>query len=416
MAKITEIKNCRLCGESKLRAVLPLHPTPVGDLYLPKNQNPEKLECFPLDVYQCASCGHVQLKAIVDPEYLYSDYIYTTSSSLGLAEHFQSYATRTVRKLEMRPGSLVVEIGSNDGTMLRGFQREGMKVIGVDPATEIAAKATQTGVPTIHGFFSVETAKKIVKMHGKADLFVANNVLANVPCPRDIFLGVLEVLKTDGVIIFETGYLKYLAEDCVFDNIYHEHIDYYSIQPLISFFESLGLQLIDVDVSDSKGSSIRCYVQREGGKHPIGAGINELCHREREIGYGTIEPYKRLSVHLEDTKKQLHKILKPLKDQGKVVAGFGASVGVTTMLYHFELEGIVDYLLDDNPVRQGRFSPGMALEVKSPKILETENRPDIILLLAWRYAGPIIKKHGKQYQNHGGQFLQLLPTVAHLKI
>ena len=220
MAKITEIKNCRLCGESKLRAVLPLHPTPVGDLYLPKNQNPEKLECFPLDVYQCASCGHVQLKAIVDPEYLYSDYIYTTSSSLGLAEHFQSYATRTVRKLEMRPGSLVVEIGSNDGTMLRGFQREGMKVIGVDPATEIAAKATQTGVPTIHGFFSVETAKKIVKMHGKADLFVANNVLANVPCPRDIFLGVLELLKTDGVIIFETGYLKYLAEDCVFDNIY----------------------------------------------------------------------------------------------------------------------------------------------------------------------------------------------------
>ena len=132
--------------------------------------------------------------------------------------------------------------------MLRGFQREGMKVIGVDPATEIAAKATQGGIPTIHGFFSVETAKKIVKMHGKADLFVANNVLANVPCPQDIFLGVLELLKTDGVIIFETGYLKYLAEDCVFDNIYHEHIDYYSIQPLISFLKSLGLELFDVDV------------------------------------------------------------------------------------------------------------------------------------------------------------------------
>jgi hypothetical protein len=416
MAKITEIENCRLCGESKLRVVLPLRPTPVGDLYLPKNQKPEKLESFPLDVYQCASCGHVQLKAIVDPEYLYTDYIYTTSSSLGLAEHFQSYATRTVRKLEMRPGSLVVEIGSNDGTMLRGFQREGMKVVGVDPATEIAAKATQAGVPTINGFFSVEMAKKIVKMHGKADLFVANNVLANVPCPRDIFLGVLEFLKTDGVIIFETGYLKYLAEGCVFDNIYHEHIDYYSIQPLISFFKSLGLELFDVDVSDSKGSSIRCYVQREGGEHPIGAGINELCHREREIEYATIEPYKRLSVHLENTKKQLHKILKPLKDHGKVVAGFGASVGVTTMLYHFELEGIVDYLLDDNPVRQGRFSPGMALEVKSPEILATENRPDIVLLLAWRYAGPIIQKHAKLYQNQGGQFLQLLPTVAHLQI
>jgi hypothetical protein len=416
MAKISQIKKCRLCETSKLRVVLPLQPTPVGDLYLPENQKPEKLESFPLDVYQCASCGHVQLNAIVDPEYLYKDYIYTTSSSLGLTEHFQSYAATTSRKLKMKSGSLVVEIGSNDGTMLRGFQRAGMQVIGVDPATEIASKATQEGIPTINGFFSVETAKKIVKLHGKADLFVANNVLANVPCPRDIFLGVLELLKTDGVIIFETGYLKYLAEDCVFDNIYHEHIDYYSIQPLISFLKSLGLQLFDVDVSESKGSSIRCYVQRNGGKHPIAKGVQEICLRETEMGYGTIEPYQKLSKHLEKIKKQLHMILKPLKDQGKVVAGFGASVGVTTMLYHFELGGIVDYLLDDNPVRQGRFSPGMALEVKSPKILSTENRPDVVLPLAWRYAAPIIQKHGKLYQNQGGQFLQLLPTVEYLKL
>jgi hypothetical protein len=178
----------------------------------------------------------------------------------------------------------------------------------------------------------------------------------------------------------------------------------------------LGLELFDVDVSDSKGSSIRGYVQREGGRHPIGARIKELCHREHEIGYGSAEPYKKLRDHLEERKKQLHKILKPLKDQGRVVAGFGASVGVTTMLYHFELEGIVDYLLDDNPIRQGRFSPGMALEVKSPKILATENRPDIILILAWRYAGPITQKHGKQYQSQGGQFLQMLPTVEYLKI
>jgi hypothetical protein len=414
MAKLTHIKDCRLCGSDRLPKVMPLKPTPVGDLYLPAEKHPEKLEPFPLDVFQCGSCGHVQLRAVVDPEYLYTDYIYTTSSSLGLREHFGAYARTVCERLGLCAGGLVVEIGSNDGTMLRGFQQRGMKVAGVDPAREIAAKATEQGVPTINDFFTAEVAKAIVARHGRADLFIANNVLANVPSPRAIFLGAKEVLAEDGVIVFETGYLRYLAEDCVFDNIYHEHIDYYSIRPLVSFFEKLGLQLFDVDVSDSKGSSIRCYVQRQSGKRGVAPIVAELCERELSKGYGTPTPYEALAKKLDETKAGLHSILKDLKAEGKTVAGFGASVGVTTVLYHFELEGLVDYLLDDNIARQGLLSPGLGLEVKSPSILSSPERPDVALLLAWRYADPITRKHAT-YVANGGRFLKMLPEVAFLE-
>lgn len=414
MVKITLIQGCRLCGSDRLSKVMPLKPTPVGDLYLPAEKHPEKLESFSLDVFQCGPCGHVQLRAIVDPEYLYTDYIYTTSSSLGLPDHFHAYAKTVCKKLGLRAGGLVVEIGSNDGTMLRGFQQLGMKVAGVDPAKEIAAKATEEGVPTINDFFTADVAKAIVARHGRADLFIANNVLANVPSPRAIFLGAMEMLAEDGVIVFETGYLRYLAEDCVFDNIYHEHIDYYSIRPLVSFFEKLGLQLFDVDVSDSKGSSIRCYVQRQSGKRIVAPIVTELCERELRKGYGTPALYEALAKKLDETKADLHRILKDLKAAGKTVAGFGASVGVTTVLYHFELGGLVDYLLDDNTARQGLFSPGLALEVKSPAILSSPERPDVVLLLAWRYADPITRKHAG-YVANGGRFLKMLPEVAFLE-
>jgi len=393
---------------------MPLKPTPVGDLYLPAEKHPQKLEPFPLDVFQCKSCGHVQLRAVVEPEYLYKDYIYTTSSSLGLPEHFGAYARTVCEKLGLGAGRLVVEIGSNDGTMLRGFQRQGMRVAGVDPAREIAARATEQGVPTINDFFTAEVARAIVAKHGRADLFMANNVLANVPSPRDIFLGAMQLLGEDGVIVFETGYLRYLAEDCVFDNIYHEHIDYYSIRPLVSFFEELGLQLFDVDVSDSKGSSIRCYVQRQSGKRMVTPVVAELCERELTKGYGSPAPYAALSKKLDQTKASLRGILKDLKANGKTVAGFGASVGVTTVLYHFELAGLVDYLLDDNTSRQGLFSPGLGLEVKSPSILAGPERPDVVLLLAWRYANPITRKY-QPYAAMGGRFLTMLPEIAFLE-
>jgi len=407
----TPLKSCRLCDGDDLREVLALTPTPAGDHYLPSERHPEKLPVFPLSLFQCATCGHVQLGGVVDPAYLYREYIYTTDSSLGLAEHFRDYAQKTVEKLSLKPGALVVELGSNDGTLLRAFQSLGMRVAGVDPARDIARRATESGIPTISEFFTSGVAAQILAKEGPADLVIANNVMANVSSPGEVVSAVRQILAPHGVFVFETGYLRYLAEDCVFDNIYHEHIDYYALRPLVRFFSSLGMELFDVHVSESKGSSIRCYVSLNAEKRPVASIIPQLIAREKECRYQEPEPYAALAGKLQETKFQLLRILDRERLAGRAAAGFGASVGVTTVLYHFDLGSRISYLVDDNPTRQGLFSPGLGLPVSSPDVLCSDHRPDLVLILAWRYAAQIMAKHVR-YSHEGGRILQMLPEVS----
>jgi SAM-dependent methyltransferase len=409
----TPLKSCRLCDSNNLREVLTLTPTPAGDHYLTSERHPERLPVFPLSLFQCASCGHVQLGAVVDPAYLYREYIYTTDSSLGLAEHFRNYARMTAEKLSLKPGALVVEIGSNDGTLLRSFQGLGMRVVGVDPAQTIAQKATASGIPTINEFFTSGVAETILAREGPADLVIANNVMANVSSPREVVSDIRRILAPHGVFVFETGYLRYLAEDCVFDNIYHEHIDYYSVAPLVPFFRMHGMELYDVHVSNSKGSSIRCYVSLKDKKIPIADIVPELIAREKTLGYGEPEPYTALAGKLQETKSQLHEILDCEHMEGRSVAGFGASVGVTTVLYHLDLGSRLDYLVDDNRARQGLLSPGLGLPVTSPDVLLSDRRPELVLILAWRYSAQIVTTHVR-YQQGGGAFLQMLPEVRRI--
>jgi SAM-dependent methyltransferase len=285
--KVTKITNCRLCDCSELRPVFSLQPTPVGDYYLSRAQHPERLECYPLNVFLCPNCGHAQLDALVDPGEIYSHYLYTTSVSLGLADHFLSYADTVCAKLRLAPGSLVVDIGSNDGTLLRAFQQKGMRVLGVDPAKAIAERATAAGIPTLNAFFDTGLAENIRREHGGADLVIANNVIANVPNPLDFVQGVSLLLAEQGHFVWETGYVRYLTEGCVFDNIHHEHIDYYAVRPLIEFYRRLGLALFDVEVSNSKGSSIRCYVSRVSAQQAVAPSVQALVAHEEKQGYFT---------------------------------------------------------------------------------------------------------------------------------
>jgi len=410
MATVTEIKHCRMCESPQLRKVLPLKPTPVGDYYLRDQDKAKSLEAYPLDVYQCANCGHVQLRAIVDPEYLYRDYIYTTSSSLGLPDHFREYARTVSQKLQLPGGSLVVEIGSNDGTLLRAFKELGFRVLGIDPARDIAAKATENGTPTLGEFFTPALAEKILGEHGAASLVIANNVMANVPSPFEVASGVKTLIGDSGIFVFETGYLRYLAEDVVFDNIYHEHIDYYSIAPLLTFFEKLEMKVFDVDVSASKGSSIRVYSTAKTNGRAVASIVEELAKHEATQGYNQAFPYEQLGAKIAETREELQKMLGEWKTEGKRVAGYGASVGVTTVLYEMQLEGLIDYLIDDNPSRQGLFSPGLGIEVKDPQALQGEERPDVVLIIAWRYAEPIMAKN-TAYLDDGGCFLKFLPEI-----
>lgn len=386
-----------------------LAPTPAGDHYLPTENSPEQLPLFSLDLRQCNTCGHVQLGGLVDPAYIYRDYIYTTGSSLGLAAHFADYAHATVDQLQLEPGSRVVEIGSNDGTMLRAFKELRMNVLGVDPAKSIADLATQSGIPTLPEFFTTDLAQKIRATRGPADLIIANNVFANVSDPFEFACALRELLAPDGTLVLETGYLRYLAEDVVFDNIYHEHIDYHSIRPLVRFFKSLGMTLFDVHVSSSKGSSIRCMISHASAQRPVSKQVDLLVQRELDMGYQRPEPYRSLARHLETTKTTLHGILEPARQSGLRIAGFGASVGVTTMLYHWKLAPFIQMLLDDNPRRHGLRSPGLGIPVQNPAKID-EQPPALVVLLAWRYSDAIIKKYS-HWLSKGTRFLHVLPDV-----
>lgn len=408
--KVIKITNCRLCDSKDLLPVFSLEPTPVGDYYMPKSNHPEKLECYPLNVFLCKKCGHSQLDALVDPGEIYSKYLYTTSASLGLAEHFVNYAETVCKKLNLSAGSLVVDIGSNDGTLLRAFKLKGMRVLGVDPAKSIAERATASGIPTINAFFDPEIAATIRREHGGAALVIANNVVANVPNPTEFVRGVSVLLSEQGHFVWETGYVKYLTEGCVFDNIHHEHIDYYAVRPLIEFYRKLGLALFDVEVSNSKGSSIRCYVARASVKRTVSPAVRALAAHEEANGYFTAAPYRRLTQKLEATRLELHRMLTEWRQQGKIVAGYGAAIGVTTVLYQLGLGEFITLLVDDNPIRAGLHSPGLAIPVSGPETLTAPSRPDCVVILAWRYSDPIIARN-TAFVEQGGTFIRILPEI-----
>ena len=410
MAKVTRILRCRLCNSDRLENVLPLRPTPIGDSYLPVEQNPGRLEKHPLDLNLCLSCGHAQLSALVDPGEIYSHYLYTTSISLGLTDHFREYADTVCHKLNLSTNSLVVDIGSNDGTLLRVFQQKGMRVVGVDPAREIAQRATESGIPTINAFFTPDIAAQIMQKHGRAALVIANNVVANVPNPVDFFTGVEALVSDHGHFVWETGYVRYLTESCVFDNIHHEHIDYFAVRPLTRFYQRFGFVLRDVEVGTSKGSSIRSYVARASSNPTIAPSVAEVITHEEVADYFSPAPFTRLAQKLDATRDKLHALIRDWHAVGKSVAGYGAAIGTTTVLYHFELGKDLRCLIDDNPVRHGLLSPGYALPVENPGLLTSSNRPDFTLILAWRYADPIIAKN-KSYLQNGGRFVRILPEI-----
>ncbi|HSW70683.1 MAG TPA: methyltransferase domain-containing protein, partial [Gammaproteobacteria bacterium] len=261
MSGYTHRNDCRLCESSKLDLVLPILPSAIGDAFVAKEQLKEKQEVYPLDTYLCVNCGHLQNLDIVDPEVLFRNYTYRTSVSLGLVEHFRLYAADAVQNLKIPADSLVVELGSNDGSLLKAFKALGMKVIGVDPALTIALSATESGIPTFPEFFTAALAKKIGEESGLASLICANNVFAHADNLADIVLGIRNLLSPDGVFIFEVSYVPDIIDNFVFDTIYHEHVSHHALIPLECFFNRLDLTLFDVKRVQSKGGSIRGFAQ-----------------------------------------------------------------------------------------------------------------------------------------------------------
>ena len=402
--------QCLLCRGARLDVVLPLAPTPIADDFVPKERLGEAQPYYPLDVALCLDCGHLQLLDAVNPDLLFGNYIYVSTSSPGLVDHFKKAAER-LRDL-VRPGkdALAFDIGSNDGTLLRALKEQGFRVLGVDPAKETAKRATASGAETIPGYFTSALARTVRQDRGAAALVTANNVFAHSETLPDMADGVAALLADDGLFVFEVAYLVDMIEQLVFDSVYHEHLGYHSVKPLVSFLKMHGLELIDVERVAQKGGSLRCTAQKAGGPRPVSPRVAELLKLEAEMGLDRPEIFRDYAATILARKAELEQVLARLKSSGKTVSGYGASATVTTLLHHFDLGKKIDYLFDDNAIKQGRFSPGHHIPVLASEALY-EKKPGAIVILAWRFAPMIMTKH-KRYLDEGGCFIVPLPQLA----
>jgi hypothetical protein len=378
--------DCRLCGSRNVGVVLRYAPQPLPDQYL---RTRLYQPCYAMDLYQCEDCGAVQLLDVVSPETIYPDYSYKTSSSAGLVEHFNRYADQVTMKLMPQLNDLVVDIGSNDGVLLKAFRKRGLRVVGVEPAQAIAeATSIQDGIPTFPMFFDADCACKIRAQHGAAQIITANNVFANIDDLVSFMLAVRDLLAFDGVFVFETFYLADMIDNLVFDFIYHEHLNAFAVQSLKKFFDAFGMELFDVDRVPTKGGSIRCFVRHKGGFRRRMKAVDDLVQWELTRGLDTPIPFITFAKRIEIAKNEMYAKLDKY-DGNAVGAGYGASPTSTTLIYQWDLGKRLDYLVDDWDVKQETFSPGLHLPVKSPEQLDA----DYCIILAWRYAEQIKAKH-----------------------
>jgi hypothetical protein len=399
--------DCRACGSRDLELVFSLKPSPIGDAYVTPSRVDLPQPSYPIDLNMCRQCGLAQIMDVLNPEILYGEYIYVTASSMGLAEHFRGYAESVTKRCSLDRGSLVVDIGSNDGTLLRFFQEGGMNVLGVEPAAHIASQATASGIKSIDRFFTPELAREVVAEHGHAKLVTANNVFANIDDLMSWVESVNELLAVDGVFVFESYYLADLVQNMVFDFIYHEHLSAFSVKPIKALFERVGLKLAAVQRVNTKGGSLRYYVQRAGGPLPEDGSVGEALAFEESMGLYRKETYHDFAIKITRLKEETGKFLAKAKSMGKSIAGFGASITGTTLIYHFEIGEYLDFLVDDNPAKQGRYSPGLHLPVL-PTTALIERKPDYVVVLAWRFAEPFISKN-QAYLEVGGSFIIPVP-------
>ncbi len=399
--------DCRACRSRSLEMVFSLRPSPIGDAYVTRERLQEPQSSYPIDLYMCRDCGLAQLIDVIDPSVLYGEYIYLTESSLGLVEHFRAYADHVIERCGLPPGSFVVDLGSNDGTLLRRFQERDMRVLGVEPARHIAADATAQGVETLGEFFDPGLAKRVAAEYGHAAMITANNVFANIDDLTSWLDGVDGLLADNGVFVFESFYLADVVQNMVFDFLYHEHLSAFSVRPVQALVRRAGLELVALERVPTKGGSLRYFAQRPGGFLTADGSVAAMLSFEDQIGLYRKDTYTTFAQKVTRLKEETNSFLAGAKREGKSIAGVGASITGTTLIYHFEIGRHLEYLVDDNPAKQGRFSPGLHLPV-FPSTVLTERRPDYAVILAWRYAEPLIQKN-QRYLDRGGRFIVPVP-------
>ena len=413
MSGTYERKDCRLCGSYKLERVIDLAPTPPGNQFLRLDELQFEDKLYDLFVMHCQDCAHLQLGMVIDPEILFQrDYKYVSGTSPVFVQHLKDYCEWSIDRFEIPNAGLIVDIGSNDGTGLRCFKDKGYEVLGIDPATEIAAEATKLGIPTWDEFFCIEIAEKVSKKFGKADFITSHNACAHIDGLEGVMKGVEHLLKDDGVFVFEVGYAMEVYKNAYFDTIYHEHVDFHTVKPLVLFFERLNMVVIDVIQVDVQGGSIRVAVKKKNNKSllEITSNVQDCVDLELETGFNNSQTFRDFSERIRLVGQNLRNTLREIRSNGQSVAAYGAPTKSTTLLTHFGIgKEDINYIVDDNLKKQGLFSPVKHIPIVSKENL-VENPPDYLLILAWNFANSIMEKNSG-FSENGGKFILPMPEV-----
>jgi C-methyltransferase C-terminal domain/Putative zinc binding domain/Methyltransferase domain len=403
--------RCRSCAATLRFTLVDLGMSPLCESYVTKDHLNHAETFYPLHVYVCDRCLLAQLEEYVAAEEIFTEYAYFSSFSDSWVEHARHYAGMVARRFGLGTQSLVVELASNDGYLLQHFLPLGIPVLGVEPAANVAKAAVAKGIPTLVEFFGTTSAKKMVDQGTQADLLIGNNVLAQVPDLNDFVAGTEILLRPDGVITMEFPHLLELIRQNQFDTIYHEHFSYFSFLTAESIFARHGIVLFDVDVLPTHGGSLRIYGRHaEDPTKPVTEAVRSIKTAERAAGMERLETYATFSEHVKETKRRLLEFLIAARREGKHVAGYGAPGKGNTLLNYCGIRtDFLDYTVDRNTYKQGKFLPGTHIPILSPEKIR-ETRPDYVLILPWNLKDEIMGQLS-YIREWGGRFVVPIPEL-----
>jgi SAM-dependent methyltransferase len=407
-------RPCRLCGTHLCNTFADLGSSPLSNAFVSPQALGRPEAFYPLHAYVCSECLLVQLEQVETPDTIFEDYLYLSSYSKGWLEHARRYVDDMTARLDLTPDSLVIEVASNDGYLLKNFVAKGIGALGIEPAQNVADIASAAGIPTRVGFFGDEMGRTLVAEGYRANLVVANNVLAHVPDLNSFVAGLHHILKDDGVLTVEFPHLLQLMGKVQFDTIYHEHFSYFSLHTARQAFERHGLVVFDVDELPTHGGSLRVYAARESAGFEPTPRVACLLHTEERAGLHSLAAYQNFGERIDGVKASLVAFLDECRSNGKTVAGYGAPAKSTTLLNYcgVGVESIA-FTVDRNPYKQGRFLPGTRIPIYAPDIL-IEKQPDYVIIFPWNLAAEI-KAQMTDVEAWGGRFVVPIPRTAVLE-
>jgi predicted TPR repeat methyltransferase len=405
-----EHRCCRLCSSPLTTTFVTLGMSPLCESYLTANQLDQMEPYFPLHVLVCGDCFLVQLQEYVRPEHIFSEYAYFSSYSTSWLEHSRNYCLMIKKRLNLGSSSKVVEIASNDGYLLQHFLPLNVPVMGIEPAANVAQVALEKNIPTLIAFFGLNLAKRLVEEGGKADLVIGNNVLAQIAELNDFTAGMAHLLAPNGVITLEFPHLERLIEDNQFDTIYHEHFSYFSLVTLDRLTRRHGLKVFDVEKLPTHGGSLRVYLSHIDSARAIEPTVTALLAHERKIGFEDIKTYGRFAARVHRTKRKLLSFLIQCKDEGAKVCGYGAPGKGNTLLNYCGIgPDFIDFTVDRNVYKHGRYTPGMHIPIFPIEAIDAA-RPDYLLILPWNLKDEIVAQM-RHVSDWGCKFIVPIPEV-----